>query len=79
MAAVLRDLGRFDAKNIRVLAHPDAPTVLATIDELLPKLKEHQARGEQATLFFYYSGHAKASGLTLGDGELPLAVLRERI
>ena len=79
VAAVLRDLGRFGTSDLRVLAHPDVAKILATVDELIPKLKEHEARGEQATFFFYYSGHAKASALTLGDGELPLALLRERL
>ncbi len=79
VAAVLRDLGRFGTSDLRVLAHPDGAKILATLDELAPKLKEHADRGEQATFFFYYSGHAKASALTLGDGELPLAVLRDRL
>jgi Caspase domain len=79
VAAVLRDLGRFGTSDLRVLAHPDVAKILATVDELVPKLKEHAERGEQATFFFYYSGHAKASALTLGDAELPLAVLRERL
>ncbi len=79
VAGVLRDLGRFGTSDLRVLTHPDVAKILATVDELVPKLKEHADRGEQATFFFYYSGHAKASALTLGDGELPLALLRERL
>ena len=79
MAAVLRDLGRFGTTDLRVLVHPDGAKILATLDLLIPRLKEHADRGEQATFFFYYSGHAKANALTLDGGELPLALLRDRL
>jgi hypothetical protein len=79
VAAVLRDLGRFGTTDLRVLVHPDGAKILAALDELVPKLKEHAERGEQATFFFYYSGHAKANALTLDGGELSLAVLRDRL
>lgn len=79
VAAVLRDLGRFGTTELRVLTRPDAAKILAAVGELVPKLKAHADRGEQATFFFYYSGHAKASALTLGDSELPLGLLRERL
>ena len=79
MAAVLKDLGRFGATDLRVLLHPDGAKILAALDEVLDKLKAHQERGEQAVLVFYYSGHAKATAINLGDDELPLATLRERL
>jgi Caspase domain len=79
MAQVLRDVGRFGTTDLRVLTHPDGPKILATIDEIGQKVREDQQRGEQAVVVFYYSGHAKASAFTLGDSELPLATLRERL
>ncbi len=79
MADVLRDVGRFGTTDLRVLAHPDGPKILATIDEVGQKVRENQQRGEQSVVVFYYSGHAKANAFTLGDGELPLATLRERL
>src|SRR5690349_4550584 len=79
VADVLRDLGRYGATDLRVLAHPDGARVLAAIDEVAQKLREHQARGEQAVFVFYYSGHAKANAFTLGADELPLVTLREKL
>lgn len=79
MAEVLRDLGRFGTIDLRVLAHPDGPQILATIDEIGQKLIAHQQRGEQAVVVFYYSGHAKANAFSLGDSELPLATLQGRL
>jgi hypothetical protein len=79
MADVLRDVGRFGTTDLRVLAHPDAPKILATIDEIGQRVRDDQQRGEQSVVVFYYSGHAKASAVTLGDGELPLATLRDRL
>lgn len=79
MAEVLREVGRYGTTDLRVLAHPDGAKILATIDEIGQRVREDQQRGEQAVVIFYYSGHAKASALTLGDSELPLATLRERL
>ena len=79
VADVLHDLGRYGTTDLRVLLHPDSAKILATLDEITAKVKEDQQRGEQATFVFYYSGHAKASALTLGEAELPLVTLRERL
>jgi hypothetical protein len=79
VADVLRDLGRFGAADLRVLAHPSSAQVLQAIDEIAPKIREHAQKGEQAIVLFYYSGHAKASAFTLGADELPLATLRDKL
>ena len=34
---------------------------------------------EQALLIFYFSGHAKSNALDLGDKELDITVLRDRL
>lgn len=47
--------------------------------EVGAKLHAHRARGEQAVLVFYYSGHAKANAFHLGAEELPIAVLRDKL
>ncbi len=79
MAQVLRELGRYGSTDMRVLLRPDAAHVLAAVDEIAAKLRAHQARGEQAVLVFYYSGHAKANAFNLGAEELPIATLREKL
>jgi hypothetical protein len=77
--AVLLEVGHFDADRITVLAHPDSARVMAVIDEVAGKVRADDARGEPSQVVFYYSGHARANAINLGDEELSLATLRERI
>jgi len=79
VAEVLRDLGHYAASDVHVLLHPDAAHVAGAIDELAAKVRANAANGEQSEVVFYYSGHARASGLTLGAEELPLGTLRDRL
>lgn len=79
MAEVLRDLGRYGNADLKVLVKPDVAAVLAAIDGIAPKLQAHAAKGEQAIVVFYYSGHAKANAFNLGSEELAITLLRERL
>ena len=79
MAQVLKELGRYGTSDLRVLIKPDGKQVLAAIDDVAQKLRAHQAKGEQAILVFYYSGHAKANAFNLGTEELAVATLREKL
>ena len=79
MADVLRQLGRYGTSDLRVLVQPDAARLLAAVDDVAAKMRADQARGEQAVLVFYYSGHARAGSFSLGGEELPVATLRERL
>jgi hypothetical protein len=79
MAQVLRELGHFDAADVRVLLHPDPTQVLAALDELGARARADAPRGEQSEAVFYYSGHARATAINLGGDELPLATLRDRL
>jgi hypothetical protein len=79
MADVLRELGRYGTSDLRVLTSPKPSQILAAVDDLAPKLQAHRARGEQAVVVFYYSGHAKANAFHLGTEELPIATLREKL
>ncbi|HVH44523.1 MAG TPA: caspase family protein, partial [Labilithrix sp.] len=78
-ADTLRDLGRYGTADMRVLTAPSPSEVLTAIDVVTARLREHQKRGEQAVLIFYFSGHAKANALDLADKELDLSVLRDRL
>ena len=79
MADVLRQLGRYGNADLRVLVRPDGKQLLATIDDVAAKMRAHQAKGEQAVLIFYYSGHARAGSFSLGGEELAVTTLRERL
>jgi hypothetical protein len=78
-AQTLRDVGRYGATDMRVLAAPSPAEVLAALDVVGARLREHEKKGEQALLVFYFSGHAKANALHLGDKELDLGTLRDRL
>ena len=79
MADVLRQLGRYGSADLRVLVRPDAAHLLAAVDDVTVKMRAHQAKGEQAVLVFYYSGHARAGSFSLGGEELSVTTLRERL
>jgi hypothetical protein len=76
MAELLRELGRTPEQHIQLLAEPSAEQVQQALRALKQKLDAHAAAGEHAQLVFYYSGHARAHALSLGDGELALSTLR---
>lgn len=72
---VLEELGGFESSRVTVLNSPDR-------DELEAALRKHgtMARGSEQDLFlFYYSGHADARGLRLGEELLPFADLKQQI
>jgi hypothetical protein len=79
MAAVLRDVGSYPVANVVVALRPDRAALLAAVASVRERLQQETARGAQAQLLFYYSGHARADALTLGREEVPLAELREQI
>ncbi len=79
MARVLREIGHFDPADVRVLLHPTSAGVVGALDDVAGKVRAAAARGEQAEVVFYYSGHARSTAINLGSDELPLTTLRERL
>jgi hypothetical protein len=79
VSEVLRELGGYDAADITIVVKPDPAKVLAAIDAIATKAAAARAAGTPATVFFYYSGHAKSSALNLGDQELALGTLRDKL
>lgn len=76
VAEVLRELGGFARERVRLVLRPTPAQLLAAVGALE---RDVRAAGRPAKIFFYYSGHAKASGLSLGADELALAELRARL
>jgi hypothetical protein len=76
---LLSEIGRYRSQNVQVLLSPQPQEVLEALDALAEPLAAHRAADEQAVVFFYYSGHARASAMNLGEGELMLSELRERL
>lgn len=79
VATVLRELGGYPADHVRTLLHPSPTKLLLAVADLQREAAADTAAGRRVRLFFYYSGHAKASGLSLGALELSLAELRRRL
>ncbi|HJN72522.1 MAG TPA: caspase family protein [Myxococcota bacterium] len=72
MEDVLVELGGFEPEDIVVLQGPDG----ATLAVELQRMQYDSVAGEDIFLF-YYSGHADARGLRLGDDVYPFEELRE--
>ena len=79
VAQLLRELGRTPRSNIELLRQPTPAKLTAALSRLETKLAGHAERGERARVLFYYSGHARAGGLSLGTAELPLPALRDAL
>jgi hypothetical protein len=79
VAAAVRELGDFSEKNVVVLRGKSADEVRAAVAALESRILQAKAGGERTLLFFYYSGHAGASGLELGASRLRFDELRALI
>ncbi|MCE9578123.1 MAG: caspase family protein [Deltaproteobacteria bacterium] len=79
VAAVLRDLGGYDPRRVQTILAPTPQAILDAIASVETRTAADRAAGRQSVVFFYYSGHAKASALELGNGELDLGDLRARL
>src|SRR3954468_18910641 len=79
MGAAVRELGDFSEKNVVVLRGKNADEVRAALAGLDARVLQAKAGGERTLLFFYYSGHAGASGLELGGSRIAYDQLRALI
>lgn len=76
MGALLGELGRVPREHLRVLKAPSVTELRAALAALRAELAAQAAAGARTQLVFYYSGHARAQALSLGDDELPLDEVR---
>lgn len=79
LAELLTTLGRFPARNVRLLSAPTRAQLVAGLDQLARDAGSAKASGAQVQILFYYSGHARSNAISLGAEELPLHELRERL
>ena len=73
MRDVFVELGQMQAADATVLASPDRAQLVAALEALAARASP------EATVVFYYSGHADDRGLLLGGTELRHADLRARL
>jgi hypothetical protein len=79
VGALLSELGGYTPASIDIVTHP-TPDVLRTRLALLSsRVAADVAAGKQTRVFFYYSGHARASAIDLGAEALPLDELRQKL
>lgn len=79
VAGLLGELGGYTPDNVDVVVHPTPDQLRDRLVRLSTRVNADLAAGRQARVFFYYSGHARATALDLGNQELPLAELRTRL
>ncbi|NOY28527.1 MAG: hypothetical protein GXP62_21940 [Oligoflexia bacterium] len=79
MADVMVAAGGLEVDHLVRLDNPDADTLLATLDGFDDQLRAQNEAGHRTAFLFFYSGHARAQGLDLGEQTLSLADLRERL
>ncbi|MGN6106689.1 MAG: caspase family protein [Kofleriaceae bacterium] len=79
VGALLVELGGHPRDAVDVVVRPTPDQLRARLDRLTTRVTADVAAGRQVRLFFYYSGHARATGIDLGSEALPLAELRARL
>ncbi|HSN28201.1 MAG TPA: caspase family protein, partial [Kofleriaceae bacterium] len=79
VGSLLAELGGYSPDTIDVLVHPTPDELRDRLAKLAVRVASDQAAGRQSRVFFYYSGHARAAAIDLGDTELPLVELRARL
>jgi hypothetical protein len=68
--AALRDVGGVSPVNMTLLRGEDADTARGALIMLNDRLRDVSSRTKQTTLIVYYSGHADAQAMHLGDTRL---------
>jgi hypothetical protein len=79
VGAILKELGGYTAGSVDIVVHPTPDVLRQRLDQLAARVKADTAAGRQVRVFFYYSGHARATAIDLGPSALPLAELRQRL
>jgi hypothetical protein len=78
-AEVLVEMGGYSADSVRLLTAPGRDELLAALARVREELTAQAERGDSSVFTFFYSGHARASALSLGPDELALPELRKEL
>ena len=79
VGALLVELGGYAKDQVDIVVHPSPADLRDRLARLGERVAADKAAGKQSRVFFYYSGHARASAIDLGSDELPLTELRQRL
>ena len=75
----LRAIGGFPPENLVLLQGDGLAAVRGAVIATNDRVRASLAAGHQALLLVYYSGHADAEALHLGEGRLPLGELEQLV
>lgn len=75
-AEALLELGEFTKPNVRLTKGGSREHLVGTFEDVERAIKAAKASGERTLLVFYFSGHASAAGLELGNEALDFAKVR---
>ena len=76
---LLTELGGYAPDQVDIVLHPTPDELRNRIGKLADKLAADDKAGRPTRVLFYYSGHARATALDLGNKEIPLTELRQRL
>lgn len=80
LESVLRELGGYDDGNMIRILGGTANEVLGALDRLEARIRFAKMHDRARTmLLVYYSGHGKNGDLRLGQSQLPMSMLRQRL
>ena len=79
VARLLVEVSGFQQQNVRLLERPTPAVLKQALDDVEARLQADAKNGQPARFFFYYSGHARAHALNLGNAEMSLEKLREQL
>lgn len=79
MRSALVEVGRVPAGNVTVLVDPDGDDFWAALEREARALGSASGQGLRTVFYFYYSGHARAAALNLGEQEIELERLRNSL
>lgn len=79
VGALLTELGGYTPASVDIVTRPTPEILRDRLAKLSARVAADVAAGKQARVFFYYSGHARATAIDLGPKELPLAELRQKL
>jgi hypothetical protein len=79
VGAILTELGGYAKSSVDVLVKPTPASLRDRLARLEKRVAADTAAGKQVRVFFYYSGHARATAIDLGPEAMPLAELRQRL
>lgn len=79
LAGTLRELGDFEQDHVRVLHAANRQELETAFAEMNARILEVKRTGQRSTLVFYFSGHASAGALELGNESFDFSALRSQI